>query len=121
MSETEQEKNQVTVSLPSDDERSFLFMVAVSSIVLSIIPALVLMTIRKELSDIGKAFLLKTLNFELVIILFGVCVGFVPIFGKLLSFCFFLFNFFTCVRAANAINQKKEFEYPITLNFIQSN
>ena len=101
-----------------DEEKAYLFLSTLLSILLLIIPSLALIVTRKSFSEYGKKFLYKTLNFELVIILAIACVKLVPVYGHFFVFGLFLLNFISCIRGANAVNNMKDFDYPIALNFL---
>jgi len=112
------EKIEIEETFEYSEERAYLFLSTLLSILMLIVPSLVLIVLKKDFSEYGKKFLYKTLNFELVIILAIACVKLVPIYGHFLVFGLFLLNFIACVRGANALNQAKDFDYPVALNFL---
>lgn len=116
LSETDNSEEQNVAEY--NEERAYLFLSTLLSILFLIIPSLVLIVTRKNFSDYGKKFLYKTLNFELVVILAIACVKLVPVYGHFFVFGLFLLNFVSCIRGANALNKSKDFDFPIALNFL---
>ena len=109
----------MAMSVEYTQEKAYILLGVILSILFSIIPSLALIVTRQDLTAQGKNILYKTLNFELVVILAIACVKLVPIYGNYLVFALFLMNFISCVRCANAINKGLDYNYPVALNFLK--
>lgn len=109
----------MAMSAEYTQEKAYVFLGVILSIVFSIVPSLALIVTRQDLSIQGKNILYKTLNFELVVILAIACVKLIPIYGNYLFFALFLMNFISCIRCANAINKGIDYNYPVALNFLK--
>ncbi len=104
-------------AMPDDDERRLLAIAALLSIVVSVIPSAVIFYTNKNLSKFGQEFLLRTLNFQ-ILILIAVVVNIIPLVGQLLYLGVWVFNLVVCLQATSAVNNNKEFKYPFDLKLI---
>ena len=94
-------------------------MITMLAIFIGFISPLLFTLTQTQVSDAGKAFIKKTLNFEISLFIISLLVGLVPVLGILAGIGFWIFNLLVCINANNAINKNTPFSYPFSFDLIK--
>ena len=105
-----------------ENEKQTLSLMMILAVFVGWISPLIMFLTQKNVSDFGKDFIVKTLNFELVLFIALVVLSIVPFVNVLMvlaSPAVWIFNLVICINANNAINNNTPFEYPFNFEIIK--
>ena len=103
----------------SSEEKMFLTIASLGAIAGFIIPLIMWAMKKDNFSEYTNTFLLKLLNFELVIFIVCVLFCWIPILGWILSLFIFIWNLIISLNAFSATQSQKEYKFPIALQLVK--
>lgn len=102
-----------------ENEKGILSLQVILAIIFAWIPPLIVWLTQKDFSPEGKDFVVRTLNFEIILFLISVLINFIPILGLLINVGVFVFNLIVCIQASQAVNSGRPYRFPIDLQLIK--
>lgn len=104
-----------------ENEKGLMSLSVLLAIIFAWIPPLIIWLTSKNLSPEGKDFVVRALNFELILFIISVVINIIPLIGLLISFGIFIFNLIVCIQAAQAVNSgaSTQYRFPIDVQLIK--
>ncbi|MBQ3642656.1 DUF4870 domain-containing protein [bacterium] len=103
----------------NNEENSFLTIASLGAIIGFIIPLIMWALKKDNFSDYTKKFLKDILNFELVLFIIVILLGWIPLIGQLLCLVIFVANLIIAINCCNATKEKKDYSLPINIQLIK--
>jgi len=99
------------------DEKQTISIMMILAIFVGVLSPLIIYATQKEPTPFQKSFVLKALNFEIIVLLASIVAGVVvPIIGGLVIW---ILNLIVCIQANNAINSGVDYNFPVNVELIK--
>ena len=102
-----------------NEKQTLSMMMFLAIFVWWISPLLFVFMTQTQLSDAGKMFIKKTLDFEVSLFIIVFLVGFIPIIRFFAVFAFWIFNLVVCINANKSIGKNELYQYPFGFGLIK--
>ena len=105
-----------------ENEKQTLSLMMILAIFVGFISPLIMFLTQTQVSDSGKAFIKKALNFELVLFIAMIILGAIPFVNFLMVLAgpvVWISNLIICINANNAINNNAAFEFPFNVEIVK--
>ncbi|MBQ3311303.1 DUF4870 domain-containing protein [bacterium] len=104
----------------SSEEKTFLAIASLGAIVGFVLPLIMWALKKEEFSEYTKTFLLDVLNFEFVLFIISIVLVLIPILGWLVNLGLFVFNLLVALNAFSAVQEQKEYSFPIKYQLVKN-
>ena len=103
----------------SNEEKTFLTIASLGAIVGIVLPLIMWALKKDSFSEYTKNFLASVVNFELVMLIICIGIGLIPFARNIVSLVIFIFNLIVALKAFSAVQEKKEYAFPINVQIIK--
>ena len=109
----------IAMSNTENEEKTFLIVASLGAIAGFILPLIMWVLKKEEFSDYTKKFLADILNFELLLLIISIGLGFVPFIRWLAAPILFILNLVVVLRCFSAIRERKEYNFPLYIQLVK--